>query len=278
MSTSSTERIDQLALVWLLVPRKESTVSKFSEQLKHLADAKQLAGECFARLRERGLIQATKRLELTEAGHRRALELLGASGFPRSVKKKLEWAKKVLMLRSIGADVTDVGSAGKESVVAARILARRHKMDRKIASPSEVVAVLARRALGLEELPSFTFRDAFSHVFLTAHSEPQSLRLAERELPEFASLVADAARSSVTGRWHDAVFISHVWSTLRGRGDAGITFERFKRRLVEAYQNDLIELSRADLAEAMPAADVSDSETVHSGARFHFVRVEQLAS
>jgi len=40
----------------------------------------------------------------------------------------------------------------------------------------------------------------------------------------------------------------------------------------------LIELSRADLVDAMPAADVSASETVHSGARFHFVRPEQLAS
>jgi beta-galactosidase GanA len=90
--------------------------------------------------------------------------------------------------------------------------------------------------------------------------------------------VTEAARSSTDGRWHGAVFISHVWKTLQARGIVGITFERFKRRLIEAYQKDLIELSRADLVDAMPAADVSASETVHSGARFHFVRLEQLAS
>ena len=58
----------------------------------------------------------------------------------------------------------------------------------------------------------------------------------------------------------------------------GTTFEKFKRRLIEAHQDGLIVLSRADLVDAMPTADVTASETLHSGARFHFVRLEQLAS
>lgn len=301
MSTSPTERIDQLALVWLVVPRQKSRVSNFSSQLKHIAsgkdDAKRLACESVARLRERGMIQQGNLLELTDEGRRTALEVLGVSRIPPS-KTMFQWAKKVLLLRSIDAQPTPaaVNMAGKADVLAARILARRHQLDRKIeASVSKVVAALAWRALGLEEKPTFKLDDAFSAVFLggaslTAWNEERNaesslpasatvaLKLGECKLPEFASQVTDAARSSITGRWHDAVFISHVWKTLQARGDVGITFERFQRRLVEAHQADLIELSRADLVDAMPAADVSASETNHSGARFHFVRLEQLAS
>jgi hypothetical protein len=301
MRTFSTGRIDELALVWLVLPRKESRVSGFLPQLKHVVSAldqrRNLAEQSFARLRDNGLVQPGKLLKLTEEGRRRALEILGFPKIPQS-KKMLQWAKKVLLLRSIGVEPTPVALkvAGEADVLAARILARRHRLDRKIeASLSKVVAVLAWRALGLEERPLFKLDDAFSAVFLgdaSASSENENgsressvpasaavaLRLSDCKLPDFANLVADAARSSRTGRWHGAVFISHVWDALRARGDVGITFENFQRRLVEAYQADLIELSRADLVEAMPAADVSASETTHFGARFHFIRLEQLAS
>jgi hypothetical protein len=236
-------------------------------------------------------------LKLTEAGRRHALEVLGVSRIPES-KTALQWAKKSLLLRSIGTEPTPtaVKMAGVADVLAARILARRHKLDRKVeASASKVLAVLARRALGLEDGPPLKFDDAFSTIFLSGTSPAAldgdysnghagtvsarvSLKLAECDLPEFARLVTEAARCSVSGRWHGAVFISHVWNTLRARGDVGITFENFQRRLIKAFQADLVELSRADLVDAMPAADVTASETIHSGARFHFVRLEQLAS
>jgi hypothetical protein len=281
---TSTERIDQLALVWLLVPRKKNGATELAQQLKDVGkgadDRRRLAGECIARLRGRGMVQPGRRLELTEAGRNKALESLGVSRIPAS-KTAWQWAKKVLLLRSLGVEPTPgaINTVSRADVLAARIVARRNRLDRKLeTSATQVLAVLARRALGLEDAPSFKFHDAFSAVFLAGTPEPESLRLAECELPEFASRVTDAARSSNTGRWHDAVFISHVWNTLRGRGDVGISFEKFKRRLIEAYQSDLLDLSRADLVDAMPAADVSASETVHSGARFHFVRVEQLAS
>jgi hypothetical protein len=282
MSTS-TDRIDQLALVWLLVPRKKSSLSDFAKQLQLVAkgadDAKRLATESVARLRKRGMIEGRK-LGISEAGKREALEALGVSRLPES-QTALQWAKKVLLLRSIEVEPTQaaLNTAGMSDVLAARILARRHKLDRKVeTSPSKVLAVLARRALGIEETATFKIQDVFPAVFLTADSKPESLRLAERDLRDFASIVTDAARSSATGRWHGAVFISHVWETLRARGDVGISFDKFKRRLIEAHQSDLVELSRADLVDAMPAGDVTASETIHSGARFHFVRLEQLAS
>lgn len=294
MSTS-TDRIDQLALVWLLVPRQKSLVTDFAKQLRHVAkgadDAKRLARESIARLQGSGMLEKGRKLDISEAGRRRALEWLGASGLP--AKSPLQWAKRTLLLRSLDVAPTNaaVNTAGTADVLAARILARRHKLDRRIEGDvSKVLAVLARRAVGLEEKDSFDFNEVFPAIFLadTKAAEPDedsapisattSLRLEERDLRDFARIVADAARSSATGRWHGAVFISHVWNTLRAQGNVGITFERFKRRLIEAYQSDLVELSRADLVEAMPAADVSASETIHSGARFHFVRLEQLAS
>jgi hypothetical protein len=302
MSTSSTDRIDQLALVWLMVPRKESRVSGFSEQLKPIADGaderKRLANESVARLRGRGMLEPGNLLQLTEAGRRSAAEILGVANIPAR-QKKLEWAKRVLLLRSMDVvpTVPALSTAGTAAVFAARIVARRHNVDRKIETdPSKVLNVLARRALGLEGKPTaLTFAEAFSAVFLLGHSPtplddvganghngPAAgtvlLRLQDCDLREFAQRVMDAARSAETRRWHGAVFISQVWSTLQARGELGTTFEKFKRRLIEAHQEKLIELSRADLVEAMPTADVTASETVHSGARFHFVRLEQLAS
>jgi len=314
MSTSSTDRIDQLALVWLMVPRAKSDVSGLSAQLKRCAtpqdDHKQLARESIARLRDRGMIKPTSPLELTEPGRRGALDALGLAIPPP--QSTLQSLKRALFLRSIGAEPTSaaIARAGAADVIAARILIRQHKLDRKIerfaSDPihhkqlaSRVVAALARRALGLEQRATpLTLNEAFSAVFLLGHSPtpideasanghnghsgPASgtmlLRLEDCDLPEFAQRVMDAARSAETRRWHGAVFISQVWSTLQARGELGTTFEKFKRRLIEAHQEKLIELSRADLVDAMPTADVTASETVHSGARFHFVRLEQLAS
>lgn len=289
MRTSSTDRIDQLLLVWLMVPRKESRAHGFYDQLKPVADGaadrKRLTHESIARLLDRGMLEPGGPLRLTEAGRRSAAEIIGGASIPEATKAR-EWAKKVLLLRSLDVAPTDaaIATAGTGAVLAARIVARRHDVDRKIeADPSKVLAVLARRALGLDEKSAAVkFGDAFAAAFLNGHSGAPSgrvsLRLEDCDLREFADRVTEAARSSTTGRWHGAVFISHVWNTLRARGDVGTTFDKFKRRLIEAYQKDLIELSRADLVDAMSAADVSASETVHSGARFHFVRPEQLAS
>ena len=105
-----------------------------------------------------------------------------------------------------------------------------------------------------------------------ARPSARALNLATCSLPDFAAAALDASKTTRTGRWHGAVFISHVWGQLLSQGDPGITYDRFKRRLFEAYQAELLDLSRADLVEAMPHQDVHESELEHRGARFHFVR------
>lgn len=103
-----------------------------------------------------------------------------------------------------------------------------------------------------------------------------SLGLGSCSLEEFATLVRRAADTTRSGRWHGSVFISAVWEQLQREGDPGITYDRFQRRLVQAYQDDLVELSRADLVDVMPPDLVRESETTLGGARFHFVRTDRL--
>jgi hypothetical protein len=92
-----------------------------------------------------------------------------------------------------------------------------------------------------------------------------------RTLEAFASSVNDAARESPTGRFGDnKVFISHVYRTARWPG----TLPGFRKRLIEAQRAGLVDLSRADLVEAMEPTDVRDSETRYLDTTWHFVRVK----
>jgi hypothetical protein len=48
--------------------------------------------------------------------------------------------------------------------------------------------------------------------------------------------------------------------------------DAFKARLVSAHRQQLLELSRADLVEAMDPKDVDASEARYLRSTFHFVR------
>jgi hypothetical protein len=95
------------------------------------------------------------------------------------------------------------------------------------------------------------------------------------DLTEFARRVVSAARSVPTGRFgENKVFIAHVWRALRGAPDLdGWAFPEFAQKLIEANHARLLDLSRADLVEAMDPEDVRESEVRHLGASFHFVRI-----
>ncbi|WP_406693977.1 hypothetical protein V5E97_23330 [Singulisphaera sp. Ch08] len=95
------------------------------------------------------------------------------------------------------------------------------------------------------------------------------------DLSAFAKRVVEAARSSPTGRFGaDKVFVAHVWSTLRDEpAFAAMGAETFKRRLAEANNARLLDLSRADMVEAMDPEDVRLSEVPYLGATFHFIRI-----
>ena len=93
-------------------------------------------------------------------------------------------------------------------------------------------------------------------------------------LDEFARRVVAAARNSPTGRFgENKVFIAHVWRALRDDPDfRGMDLDTFKHRLTEANQARHLNLSRADLVEAMDPDDVRTSEASHFGAHYHFIR------
>ncbi|SIO23849.1 hypothetical protein SAMN05444166_3175 [Singulisphaera sp. GP187] len=95
------------------------------------------------------------------------------------------------------------------------------------------------------------------------------------DLPAFARRVVEAARSSPTGRFGaDKVFVGHVWSGLRDQpAFAAMGPDEFKRRLAEANNARLLDLSRADMVEAMDPEDVRLSEVPYLGATFHFIRI-----
>ena len=95
------------------------------------------------------------------------------------------------------------------------------------------------------------------------------------DLPSFASHVKSAARDCPTGRFGDnKVFIAHVWKALQADPAFGtIELAAFKERLAEANNARLLDLSRADLVQAMDPDDVRQSEVHYLNATFHFVRI-----
>ena len=85
-----------------------------------------------------------------------------------------------------------------------------------------------------------------------------------------------AARACPTGRYGDSkVFIVHVWRMLRDDPEfRGTDFPTFKQRLAEANNARLLDLSRADLVQAMDPEDVQLSEVSYLNASFHFIRID----
>ena len=103
-------------------------------------------------------------------------------------------------------------------------------------------------------------------------------RAADFDLPTFANTVKAAARDCPSEGWFgdNKVFINHVWRRLRDDpGFPPMDLAGFKQRLVQANADNLLTLSRADLVQVMNPADVSESETHHLNAVFHFVLVER---
>lgn len=104
---------------------------------------------------------------------------------------------------------------------------------------------------------------------------------AELPLDEFARKVVDTARGMDTGRFgDDKVFISHLYRRMQSDPAlAGMDLDTFKRKLAEANNKRHLDVSRADLVQAMDPDDVRESESefprgfpdlpAHT---FHFVR------
>jgi hypothetical protein len=107
---------------------------------------------------------------------------------------------------------------------------------------------------------------------------PQASPLAARppfDLTSFAKQVKSAARGCQAGRFGDnKVFIAHVWKALQVDPTfPTMELATFKEHLAEANNARLLDLSRADLIQAMDPDDVRQSEVHYLSATFHFVRI-----
>lgn len=70
----------------------------------------------------------------------------------------------------------------------------------------------------------------------------------------------------------DKVFVSAIWHTIEhDRRLLDLSLDRFKRWLVIANRDRLLDLARADLVGAMDAHLVAESEIEYLGSTFHFV-------
>jgi hypothetical protein len=94
-----------------------------------------------------------------------------------------------------------------------------------------------------------------------------------RALRWFAHHVESAARTCPTGRLGNSqVFIAHVWHRLRKDPDfRGMKLTDFKILLAHAQEKRLIELSRAEVGEAMDPTDIHVSAMRHQDATFHLI-------
>lgn len=75
------------------------------------------------------------------------------------------------------------------------------------------------------------------------------------------------------------VFVSAIWHRIAGdRRLVDLSFDRFKRWLVNANRDGWLVLARADLVGAMDPRQVAESEIEDRGATFHFVLDQQAGA
>ncbi|WP_156040648.1 hypothetical protein [Chondromyces apiculatus] len=130
------------------------------------------------------------------------------------------------------------------------------------------------------------------HPRLSAHEKRMAEAYASDEVPEdlkeFATLVATSARSLVKQagpaasgdkKWSGIVhgrykvFVSALHDEMVRRVETRAQLPGFKEKLLKAHLAGLLELTRADLVEHMPAKAVAESLITHRDSTFHFVRV-----
>jgi hypothetical protein len=104
---------------------------------------------------------------------------------------------------------------------------------------------------------------------------PAAVPQIELDLRTFAERVKAAAGTCTTGRYgSNKVFVVHVWMALQSDPLLQyMSLGEFKDRLAQANNARLLDLSRADLVQAMDPEDVRQSEVQYLSATFHFVRI-----
>jgi hypothetical protein len=161
--------------------------------------------------------------------------------------------------------------------------------DRQVADFKKAIVWLLAQHMGARRADVKELRDAVLRGWLsreeadqhpsdsTTASQPSLSTSTARsiDLPWFATRVKLAAATCPTGRFGDnKVFIAHVWRTLQSDPVfQAMELITFKEHLAEANNARLLDLSRADLVQAMDPNDVHESEVHYLNATFHFVRI-----
>jgi hypothetical protein len=145
--------------------------------------------------------------------------------------------------------------------------------------PADLKKVLDRlvsRQVGARRDNEKELRDAVLRGWISGSiDQPGRPSASPSGLAGFVQKVRAAAEECASGRFGDnKVFIIHVWRALQNDADfRGMDLPAFKQRLAEANNARLLDLSRADLVQAMDPDDVQLSEVTYLNAAFHFIRI-----
>jgi hypothetical protein len=175
--------------------------------------------------------------------------------------------------------------AAAKAALIGRALDGRARVDPRADPKKEVTRLLARK-VGARQSDKDELRLAALRQWIdgapTALAPAAALTPATPPAPPapfdldaFARRVLEVARSTRTGRFgDDKVFVSHVFQALRvDPRFAAMGLDVFKQRLAEANNARRLDLSRADMVEAMDPEDVAQSRVAYLGAEFHFIRI-----
>ena len=198
--------------------------------------------------------------------------------------------KEVVTAAAIKTDLTRkfLNMGPKEKVTIDTIqsaLLGRELGEHRPTDPKKALDRLISRQVGARRESDAEWRDAVLRHWVNesidgqasqspAPSHPASLPPAF-DLAAFARKVKAAAEACTSGHFgDDKVFISHVWNSLKNDTDFYIKdLAVFKQHLAEANNARLLDLSRADLVQAMDPDDVRLSEVTYLNAAFHFIRI-----
>jgi len=185
-------------------------------------------------------------------------------------------------LKSVKIELTRklLGMGPKEKISLETVQAAifgRELGEHRPADPKKVLDRLVSRQVGARRDDEKELRDAVLRGWIDGAIDQLDRRFSASPsgLAGLVQKVQAAAEECTSGRFGDnKVFIIHVWRALQNDADfRGMDLPAFKQRLVEANNARLLDLSRADLVQAMDPDDVRLSEVTYLNAVFHFIRI-----
>jgi hypothetical protein len=185
-------------------------------------------------------------------------------------------------LKSVKAALTrkllDMGPKEKITIqtVQAAIFGRELGEHRP-ADPKKVLDRLVSKQVRAWRDDEKEVRDAVLRGWLSGATEQPTELTSSPPLDQasFVQKVRAAAQDCSSGRFGvNKVFIIHVWRALQNNEHfRGMDLSAFKQHLAEANNARLLDLSRADLVQAMNPDDVQLSEVNYHNAIFHFIQI-----